>query len=85
MNEHYSEKLLTKGTRYTVGMNDGCTFKNIIYEGTKQFYGKNMMCFKTNKSEQITVNPSYFSFAVEGDTDVNEITYKEGKEKAWAD
>ena len=44
MNEHYSEKLLTEGTRYTVGMNDGCTFKNIIYEGTKQFHGKNMMC-----------------------------------------
>ena len=85
MNEHYSEKLLTKGTRYTVGMNDGCTFKNIIYEGTKQFHGKNMMCFKTNKNKQIIINPSYFSFAVEGDTDVNEITYKEGKEKAWAD
>jgi len=85
MNEHYNEKLLTKGTRYTVGMNDGCTFKNIIYEGTKQFHGKNMMCFKTNKSEQITVNPSYFSFAVEGETDVNEVTYKQGKEKAWAD
>ena len=85
MNEHYSEELLTKGTRYDpVGMNDGCTFKNIIYEGTKQFHGKNMMCFKTNKSEQITVNPSYFSFAVEGETDVNEVTYKQGKEKAWA-
>ena len=85
MNEHYNEKLLTKGTRYTVGMNDGCTFKNIIYEGTKQFHGKNMMCFKTNKSEQITVNPSYFSFAVECETDVNEVTYKQGKEKAWDD
>ena len=29
MNEHYSEKILTEGARYTVGMNDGCTFKNI--------------------------------------------------------
>ena len=44
-----------------------------------------MMCFKTDKSEQITVNPSYFSFAVEGETDMNEVTYKQGKEKAWAD
>ena len=85
MSEHYSEKLLIEGTRYIVGMNDGCTFKDVIYEGTKQFHGKNMMCFKTNKSKQITVNPSYFSFAVEGETDINEVTYKEGREKAWAD
>jgi hypothetical protein len=26
MNKHYSEKILIEGSRYTVGMNDGCTF-----------------------------------------------------------
>tara|TARA_R100001594_G_scaffold147135_1_gene199671 strand:- start:9 stop:266 length:258 start_codon:yes stop_codon:yes gene_type:complete len=85
MNNNYSEKVLTEGARYTIGMNDGCTFKNVIYEGQKQFNGKSMMCFKTDESKQVTVNPSYFSFAIEGITDVNEITYKQGKEKAWAD
>ena len=85
MNEHYNDKLLTEGSRYTVGTNDGCTFKNVIFEGTRQFYGKTMMCFKTDNSKQITVNPSYFSFAVEGDTDMNEVTYKQAKEVSWAD
>ena len=86
MSEHYNDKLLIEGTRYDpVGMNDGCTFKNIIYEGTKQFHGKNMMCFKTNKNKQIIINPSYFSFAVEGETDMNEVTYKQGKEQSCAD
>ena len=64
-------------------MNDGCTMKNVIFEGTKQFYGKTMMCFKTNSDNQITVNPSYFSFSIEGETDMNSVTYKQGKEIAW--
>jgi len=85
VNDNYSQKILIEGTRYTVGMNDGCTFKNVIYEGTKQFHGKSMMCFKKDKNEQVTINHSYFSFAAEGITDINEITYEQGKEKAWAD
>ena len=83
MNEHYNDKLLTEGTRYTIGMNDGCTMKNVIFEGTKQFYGKTMMCFRTNNDNQITVNPSYFSFSIEGETDMNPVKFKQGEEVAW--
>ena len=83
MNESYNDKLLIEGTRYTVGMNDGCTIKNIIFTGTKQFYGKTMMCFRTDDSRDRIVNPSYFSFAIEGETDINEVTYQQGKEAAW--
>ena len=85
MSEHYNDNLLIEGTRYTVGTNDGGIFKDVIFEGTKQFYGKTMMCFKTDKSRDTIVNQSYFSFAVEGETDMNEVTYKQGKEQSWAD
>ena len=83
MENNYNEKLMSEGTTYTVGMNDGCIIKEVIYTGTKQFYGKTMICFETKERRSITINPSYFSFSVEGDTEMNEIIYKQGKEKAW--
>ena len=83
MENNYNEKLMSEGTTYTVGMNDGCIIKEVIYTGTKQFYGKTMMCFETKKRSEITINPSYFSFSVEGNTEMNEITYQQGKEISW--
>ena len=83
MENNYNEKLMSEGTTYTVGMNDGCIINEVIFTGSKQFYGKTMMCFETNERRSITINPSYFSFSVEGDTEMNEITYQQGKEIAW--
>jgi len=80
---NYNEKLMSEGTTYTVGMNDGSIIKEIIFAGTKQFCGKTMMCFETKERKTITVNPSYFSFSVEEGTEMNEIIYQQGKEKAW--
>tara|TARA_R110000824_G_scaffold46086_2_gene132864 strand:- start:3145 stop:3402 length:258 start_codon:yes stop_codon:yes gene_type:complete len=80
---NYNEQLMCEGTTYTVGMNDGCIIKNVIYAGTKQFYGKTMMCFQTKRKSEITINPSYFSYSIEGATEMNEIIYKQGKEVAW--
>ena len=59
------EAMLTEGIEYTVGTNDGKVFDRIIYKGTKNFGGKNMMCFETEDNAQVTINPSYNSFTIE--------------------
>mgnify|MGYP000409695323 FL=1 len=53
MENNYNEQLMCEGTTYTVGMNDGCIIKNVIYAGTKQFYGKTMMCFQTKRKSAL--------------------------------
>jgi len=65
MNTSYDEHILSLGECYDVGQNDGTVFKKVRYIGTKQHFGKAMMCFKTDNKETITVNPSYNSFCIE--------------------
>lgn len=65
MNNSYDEYLLELGTLYDVGLNDGTVLKKVRYIGTKQNLGKPMMCFKTENSKAVTVNPSYNSFCIE--------------------
>ena len=52
----FDDKLLTEGQTYTVGINDGVHFKKVIFVGTKLFNGKEMMVFKTEEKQQITIN-----------------------------
>ena len=74
----FDDKLLAEGQTYTVGINDGVHFKKIIFVGTKLFNGKEMMVFKTEERQQITINPSYHSFTIEEDIDnMNHITQEQ--------
>jgi putative NADPH-quinone reductase len=61
----YADYLFTPGSIYTVGINDGTTFKQMVYKGSKLFNGKHIMVFETLGRSQLTVNPSYHSFTVE--------------------
>lgn len=75
--------MLIEGIEYSVGTSDGKVFNNIVYKGLKNFGGKNMMCFETEDSTQVTVNPSYNSFTIEEalkETNEN-VTNNERKEQ----
>ena len=58
-------EFLNEGVEYSVGTNDGKVFNNLVYKGSKNFGGKNMMCFENKYKSQITINPSYNSFTIE--------------------
>tara|TARA_R100000234_G_C4979087_1_gene169891 strand:- start:54 stop:305 length:252 start_codon:yes stop_codon:yes gene_type:complete len=77
-----NEKLLVEGLEYSVGTSDGKVFNRIIYKGTKNFGGKNMMCFETENKNQVTINPSYNSFTIEENGQFpmpEDLKIKEGK------
>ena len=58
-------EILTEGQEYNIGQNDGKIFNRVIFKGTKNFCGKNMMCLETEDGRQLTVNVSYNSFTIE--------------------
>ena len=58
-------ELLEKGLVYTVGTNDGKVFNRIVYKGTRNVMGNQIMCFETEHRESVSVNPSYFSYSIE--------------------
>jgi|TARA_Y100000034_G_C6885409_1_gene406474 hypothetical protein len=60
-----ADEILTEGQEYDIGQNDGKIFSRVIFKGTKNFCGKNMMCFEDQNGSQITVNVSYNSFTIE--------------------
>jgi len=39
------------------------------------------MIFKTKQDKQITINPSYMSFAIEEETEMNPVVYRQSNEK----
>ena len=82
-NNSFNEDIMTAGTTYTVGTNDGKQIEDVIFVGTKQFNGKSIMCFETYDRHEIRVNPSYFSFSVEKGTEMHSITDEQAKEKSW--
>ena len=49
---------------YSVGFNDGREFRRIKYVGTKLLNGKSLLCFKTEESLDLSINPSYVSFYI---------------------
>jgi|TARA_R110002051_G_scaffold145245_3_gene218250 hypothetical protein len=61
----YDQTILAKGQEYTVGTNDGCCFKDVVYKGTKLYNGKHIMVFQTQNKQQLTINPSYHSYTLE--------------------
>jgi len=77
----YNDEILIEGCEYSVGTNDGKEFGKIAFEGYKKLFGKTMMSFRTNNNRQVTINPSYMSFAIEEETEMNPVTYKQSIEK----
>ena len=77
----YNDEILIEGCEYSVGTNDGKEFSKVAFEGYKKLYGKTMLSFITNNNKQVTINPSYMSFAIEEDTEMNVVTYKQSTEK----
>ena len=76
-NSSYDESLLIQGSQYTIGTNDGKEFKKVSFVGFKQLNGKPMMVFRTDGDKQVTINPSFHSFTVELETEMNPVTQKQ--------
>ena len=76
-NSSYDEELLIQGSQYTIGTNDGKEFKKVSFVGFKQLNGKPMMVFRTDGDKQVTINPSFHSFTVELETEMNPVTQKQ--------
>ena len=76
-NSSYDEELLIQGLQYTIGTNDGKEFKKVAFVGFKQLNGKPMMVFRTDGDKQVTINPSFHSFTVELETEMNPVVQKQ--------
>ena len=76
-NSSYDEGLLIQGLQYTIGTNDGKEFKKVSFVGFKQLNGKPMMVFRTDGDKQVTINPSFHSFTVELETEMNPVTQEQ--------
>ena len=76
-NSSYDEGLLIQGSQYTIGTNDGKEFKKVSFVGFKQLNGKPMMVFRTDGDKQVTINPSFHSFTVELETEMNPVVQKQ--------
>jgi len=61
----FGDNILEEGVEYSVGTNDGKVFNRIVYKGTRNFAGKNIMCFETEEGSQVSINPSYYSYTIE--------------------
>ena len=72
-NSSYDESLLIQGSQYTIGTNDGKEFKKVSFVGLKQLNGKPMMVFRTNEDKQVSINPSFHSFIIEEETEMNSV------------
>tara|TARA_R110000744_G_scaffold299637_1_gene409032 strand:- start:253 stop:507 length:255 start_codon:yes stop_codon:yes gene_type:complete len=72
-NSSYDESLLIQGSQYTIGTNDGKEFKKVSFVGLKQLNGKPMMVFRTDEDKQVSINPSFHSFIVEEETEMNSV------------
>ena len=72
-NSSYNENLLIQGSQYTIGTNDGKEFKKVSFVGLKQLNGKPMMVFRTNEDKQVSINPSFHSFIIEEETEMNSV------------
>ena len=76
-NSSYDESLLIQGSQYTIGTNDGKEFKKVAFVGLKQLNGKPMMVFRTMENKQVEVNPSFHSFIIEEETEMNPVTQEQ--------
>ena len=73
----YNDEILVEGCEYSVGTNDGKEISKVAFEGYRKLYGKTILVFRTNKDKPIIINPSYMSFAIEEETEMNPVTYRQ--------
>ena len=79
----YDDGLLAEGIEYDVAINTGVTYNKAVFKGYKQLNGKKMMCFDTQSSESLIINPSYVCSYLESmATEINKVTFEHGQE-AW--
>jgi hypothetical protein len=76
-NSSYDECLLIQGSQYTIGTNDGKEFKKVSFVGLKQLNGKPMMVFRTDEDKQVSINPSFHSFIIEEETEMNPVAQEQ--------
>ena len=77
----YDSSLFAEGIEYDIGQNDGNMFKQIIYLGKKMHNGKAMLVFAMHNNEkQLIINPSYMSWAMERDTEMNPVLFNQMEE-----
>ena len=79
----FDDGLLAAGIEYDVAINTGITYNRAIFKGYKQLNGRKMLCFSTQSSESLIINPSYVCSWLESVTEaLNEVTFEQGLE-AW--
>ena len=82
----FSNEIWAEGAMYTVGLNDGTNFKKMGFVRADVFGGKPLLIFQTEDKKQLEINPSYHSFTLEEDTEMNEVIYDQAVESgAWSD
>ena len=80
----YNEELLAEGCEYDAGINDGTSFKDVIFVGTRQRNGKPIMVFSTKDNRQITIKQSYHTYTIEKKmTEMNSVTALQA-EDSWS-
>lgn len=60
----YNQISFDENETYSVGFNDGREFNKIRYICSRLLNGKTMLCFETEDSHDLTLNPSYISFYI---------------------
>tara|TARA_R100000656_G_scaffold78838_1_gene57962 strand:- start:733 stop:1041 length:309 start_codon:yes stop_codon:yes gene_type:complete len=75
--QSFDDALLIEGSMYTVGTNDGIQFKKVAFLGTRLYHGRPIMVFVTKEDKQITINPSYHSYTIEEEDEMNSVTYSQ--------
>ena len=63
----HDDGILEIDEKYTVGTNDGREISNIRFTGYKLLNGKPMMVFKTVFNKKVSINPSFYTFVLEGE------------------
>ena len=77
----FDDGILAEGIEYDVAINTGVTYNKAIFKGYKQLNGRKMMCFSTQSSKSLTINPSYVCSWLESPTEaLNEVTFEQGQE-----
>jgi|TARA_R110000824_G_scaffold19972_6_gene76221 hypothetical protein len=73
------DSLLMEGQMYNIGTSDGIQWNSLTFTGYKFINGKKIMVFKTETSQQLTINPSFHTFTLE-DNSYDEFGHKSMKE-----
>jgi|TARA_R110000824_G_scaffold43979_5_gene128358 hypothetical protein len=80
VNHGTDDNLLMRGQLYNIGTSDGVQWQSLTFTGYKFINGKKIMVFRTENSQQLTINPSFHTFILE-DNSYDEFGNKTLKEE----